>query len=133
MVRGKKSISEQLVYDILSEINYKYKTNPIKLISSLMSKLLVVSEVRSKKYAGTSRPTPTITPSHRRIPLGIRLFRDAIHNRSENTLKQRILVELNNLYEGRGEALKKRNQIHQQVEFNRANIRGKKIRKNYKW
>jgi len=133
MTRGNKSNSEELLYHVLSELNYQYRKDPVVLIEKMIKQLIVIAEVRSKKRGGTSRLVPTPTPQHRQIPLGIRLFREAVRIRPERTFKQRILGEAMNLYQGRGESLKKRNNIHYQVEINRANVSGKKTRRHYRW
>lgn len=133
MTRGNKSNSEELLYHVLSELNYQYRKDPVVLIEKMIKQLIVIAEVRSKKRGGTSRLVPTPTPQHRQIPLGIRLFREAVRIRPERTFKQRTLGEAMNLYQGRGESLKKRNNIHYQVEINRANVSGKKTRRHYRW
>lgn len=133
MIQGKKSKSEKLLSKALSELNYRYKIEPLNLIENLMRKLVVIAEVRSSKQRGTARLIPTPTPEHRQIPLGLRLFRDVVRTRPENTQEERFLVEVQNIHEGRGDSLKKRNMIHQQVELNRANYRSHKIRRHYRW
>lgn len=133
MIQGKKSKSEKLLCEVLSELNHRHRIEPVNLINNLMGKLIVVAEVRSSKQRGTARLIPTPTPEHRQMPLGLRLFRDVVKTRPESTQKERFLVEIQNIHEGRGDSLKKRNMIHQQVELNRANYRSHKIRRHYRW
>jgi len=60
-----------------------------------------------------------VRPS-RRMALSMRWIREAARKRSEKSMDQRLATELIEASEGRGAAMKKREEVHRMAEANKA-------------
>ena len=56
----------------------------------------------------------------RRMALAMRWIRDAARGRGEKSMQQRLASELSEAAEGRGGAMKKREEVHRMAEANKA-------------
>ncbi len=65
------------------------------------------------------QPSVEVRPI-RRMALAMRWLREAAHKRSEKSMGQRLANELMEAAEGRGGAVKKRDEVHRMAEANKA-------------
>ena len=69
---------------------------------------------------GANYQVPVEVRPSRRLALSMRWLRDAARKRSEKSMAQRLANELLEASEGRGAAMKKREEVHRMAEANKA-------------
>jgi small subunit ribosomal protein S7 len=77
-------------------------------------------EVRSRRVGGATYQVPVEVRSVRRQALGIRWLISAARERNEKTMTERLSAELLDASNNRGNAVKKREDVHRMAEANRA-------------
>ena len=120
MVSGKKSVAEQIVYGALSIVEKKTGKAPIEVFEEVLSRVKPVVEVKSRRVGGASYQVPAEVRPTRRTALAMRWLRDAARKRGEKSMSLRLAGELLDALEGRGGALKKRDEVHRMAEANKA-------------
>ena len=120
MVSGKKSVAEQIVYGALSIVEKKTGKAPIEVFEEVLSRVKPVVEVKSRRVGGASYQVPVEVRPTRRTALAMRWLRDAASKRGEKSMSLRLAGELLDALEGRGGALKKRDEVHRMAEANKA-------------
>ena len=120
MVSGKKSVAEQIVYGALSIVEKKTGKAPIEVFEEVLSRVKPVVEVKSRRVGGASYQVPVEVRPTRRTALAMRWLRDAARKRGEKSMSLRLAGELLDVLEGRGGALKKRDEVHRMAEANKA-------------
>lgn len=120
MISGKKSVAEQIVYGALSIVEKKTGKAPIEVFEEVLSRVKPVVEVKSRRVGGASYQVPVEVRPTRRTALAMRWLRDAARKRGEKSMSLRLAGELLDVLEGRGGALKKRDEVHRMAEANKA-------------
>jgi small subunit ribosomal protein S7 len=105
MIGGKKSVAERIIYGALEQIQNNVKP---------------VVEVKSRRVGGANYQVPVEVRPIRRMALAMRWIRDAARGRSEKSMQGRLATELTEASEGRGGAMKKREEVHRMAEANKA-------------
>jgi small subunit ribosomal protein S7 len=77
-------------------------------------------EVKSRRVGGANYQVPVEVRPSRRLALAMRWLREAAKKRSEKSMAQRLANELLEAAEGRGGAMKKRDEVHRMAEANKA-------------
>ena len=85
-----------------------------------MKKVKPKLEVRSRRVGGATYQVPVEVRPERRQALAIRWLAAAAGGRNENTMRERLAGELMDASQGRGNAVKKREDTHKMAEANRA-------------
>ena len=120
MYEGKKSVAESIVYGALEVIEGKTKSNPIGVFEQALDNVMPSVEVRSRRVGGATYQVPVEVRSVRRQALGIRWIITAARERNEKTMTERLSAELLDASNNRGNAVKKREDVHRMAEANRA-------------
>ena len=120
MIQGKKSVAEAIVYGALEAIEGKTKSDPIKVFEQALDNVMPSIEVRSRRVGGATYQVPVEVRTVRRQALGIRWIIIAARERSEKTMTDRLSAELLDASNNRGNAVKKREDVHKMAEANRA-------------
>ena len=120
MYDGKKSAAENIVYGALGTIEAKTKQSPITVFEQALDNVMPTIEVRSRRVGGATYQVPVEVRSVRRQALGIRWIISAARERNEKTMPERLSAELLDASNGRGNAVKKREDVHRMAEANRA-------------
>jgi small subunit ribosomal protein S7 len=120
MYQGKKSAAEQIVYGALEEISKKGRRPAPELFHEALENVAPSVEVRSRRVGGATYQVPVEVRPERRQALAIRWLIGAARARSENTMKDKLAAELLDAANGRGSAVKKREDTHRMAEANRA-------------
>ncbi|MCP1343472.1 30S ribosomal protein S7, partial [Halomonas sp. FL8] len=77
-------------------------------------------EVKSRRVGGATYQVPVEVRPSRRQALAMRWLVDAARNRGEKTMVQRLAGEMLDASEGKGAAVKKREDVHRMAEANKA-------------
>jgi small subunit ribosomal protein S7 len=120
MHHGKKSVAEGIVYGALTIIEGKTKQNPLGVFEQALDNVMPSIEVRSRRVGGATYQVPVEVRSSRRQALGIRWIISAARDRNEKTMTERLSAELLDASNNRGNAVKKREDVHKMAEANRA-------------
>ncbi len=120
MVDGKKSTAEKIVYEALDVLARKTNEEPVIALENSIKSLTPVLEVRSRRVGGATYQVPVEVRPERRQTLAIRWLIDTARKRSERTMTDRLAAELMDAANGRGAAVKKREDTLRMAEANRA-------------
>ncbi len=120
MVDGKKSVAERIVYNALDRVEDKLKRAPIECFHEALDNVKPSLEVRSRRVGGATYQVPVEVRPERREALAIRWLITAAKNRNENTMEERLAGELADAVNGRGTAVKKREDTHKMADANKA-------------
>src|ERR1700736_4733453 len=120
MRQGKKSVAENIVYGALDIIEGKTKQNPVSVFQQALDNVMPSIEVRSRRVGGATYQVPVEGRTDRRQALGIRWIIIAARERHEQTLTERLSVELLDAPNNRENDAKKREDTHRMAEANRA-------------
>jgi small subunit ribosomal protein S7 len=120
MASGKKSVAERIVYGAFSVITKKSGKDPVEVFGLAINNVKPVVEVKSRRVGGANYQVPVEVRPSRRLALSMRWIREAARKRSEKSMDQRLATELLEASEGRGAAMKKREEVHRMAEANKA-------------
>ena len=120
MIEGKKAVAERIIYGALDQIAKKSGKNAIEVFGQALSNAKPTVEVKSRRVGGANYQVPVEVRPIRRMALAMRWLREAAHKRSEKSMGQRLANELLEASEGRGGAVKKRDEVHRMAEANKA-------------
>ncbi len=120
MVSGKKAVAERIVYGALSEIEEKGNASPLETFEKALEEIAPLVEVKSRRVGGATYQVPVEVRPSRRNALAMRWLVDSARGRSEKTMAARLAGELLDASEGRGSAVKKREDTHKMAEANKA-------------
>ncbi|HFC6388765.1 TPA: 30S ribosomal protein S7 [Neisseria bacilliformis] len=121
MVDGKKSVAERIVYGALEQIAKKVQgKEAIEVFNEAIANAKPVVEVKSRRVGGANYQVPVEVRPSRRLALAMRWVRDAARKRGEKSMDLRLAGELIDAAEGRGGAMKKREEVHRMAEANKA-------------
>ena len=92
----------------------------MEVFNLAMNNVKPVVEVKSRRVGGANYQVPVEVRPVRRMALAMRWIRDAARGRSEKSMQGRLASELAEAAEGRGGAMKKRDEVHRMAEANKA-------------
>jgi len=120
MVSGKKSVAEKIVYGALDQMAAKQGGDPIELFDAALEAIQPMVEVKSRRVGGATYQVPVEVRPSRRTALAMRWLVDAARGRGEKSMAQRLANEMMDAAEGKGAAVKKREDVHRMAEANKA-------------
>lgn len=123
MWRGKKNVARRIVYeaiDILIKKNNGDQNKGLTVFFKAFDQLIPAVEVRPRRVGGSVYQIPMEVRPDRARALAMRWLIGAAKTRSDKTMGQRLANELVEAYEGRGNAIKKKIDVHRMAEANRA-------------
>ncbi|WP_028671299.1 30S ribosomal protein S7 [Saccharospirillum impatiens] len=121
MYDGKKSVAERIVYGALDIVQEKKSDqDPIAMFETALDSIAPMVEVKSRRVGGATYQVPVEVRPSRREALAMRWLVDAARKRGEKSMGQRLAGELLDAAEGKGAAIKKREDVHRMAEANKA-------------
>ena len=120
MTRGKKSVAERIVYGALETIKSKSGKDPIEVFNQAVQNVKPIVEVKSRRVGGANYQVPVEVRPVRRVALAMRWLKESARKRGEKSMAARLANELLEASEGRGGAMKKRDEVHRMAEANKA-------------
>jgi len=120
MVDGKKAVAEGIVYGALEVVKTRFKEDPVEVFKKAMDNVKPKLEVKSRRVGGANFQVPVEVRPVRRVALAMRWLREAARKRGEKSMGARLAGELIDASEGRGGAVKKREEVHRMAEANKA-------------
>ncbi len=120
MDSGKKSVAERIIYGAFESITKKCGKDPLEVFNQALQNSRPMVEVKSRRVGGANFQVPVEVRPVRRTALAMRWLREAARKRGEKSMGQRLAAELLEASEGRGGAVKKREEVHRMAEANKA-------------
>ena len=120
MLSGKKSVAEYIIYGAFSQIQTKTGKDPLEIFAAAIGNCKPMVEVKSRRVGGANYQVPVEVRPVRRMALSMRWLREAANKRGEKSMALRLAGELLDAAEGRGGAMKKRDEVHRMAEANKA-------------
>jgi small subunit ribosomal protein S7 len=120
MKAGKKAVAERIVYGALDIVAKKGGKDALDVFSTALNNVKPMVEVKSRRVGGANFQVPVEVRPARRSALSMRWIRDAARKRGEKSMGARLANELMEAAEGRGGAVKKREEVHRMAEANKA-------------
>jgi len=117
---GKKSVAEKIFYRSMDIIANKTKEDPILIFKRAIENCKPTLEVKSRRVGGATYQVPVEVRPERRTSLAIRWIIKAARERSEKGMVQKLVAEIIDAFNGRGSAIKKRDDTHKMAEANKA-------------
>lgn len=120
MLHGKKSSAASLVYEALEQAAKKTGADPIEVFNKAIDNVAPAVEVRSRRVGGATYQVPMPVRIERKEMLAMRWMIESARNRSGKQTADLLSDELIAAYNGEGEAIKMRDNVHKMAEANRA-------------
>ena len=120
MDSGKKSVAERIIYGAFESISKKGGKDPLEVFNQALQNARPMVEVKSRRVGGANFQVPVEVRPVRRTALAMRWLREAARKRGEKSMGARLAAELIEASEGRGGAVKKREEVHRMAEANKA-------------
>jgi small subunit ribosomal protein S7 len=133
MDHGKKGVAERAIYEALDILaqkassrgeakadGQKAEVDPLELFHRALNNIKPMVEVRSRRVGGATYQVPTEVRAERAQALAIRWLVDAANQRTERGIASKVGMELLDALNGRGNAMKKREDVHRMAEANKA-------------
>ena len=120
MYDGKKTIAEKIVYDAINKLQSKAKEEPMKIFNTAINNIKPTIEVRSRRVGGATYQVPVEVKQKRSQALALRWLIEASKKRKNKIMSDKICFELFDAYEGKGSAIKKKEDTHRMAESNKA-------------
>ena len=120
MVDGKKSKAEKIFYDAIDIMEQRSGQPGVQVFETALNNAKPALEVKSRRVGGASYQVPVEVRPGRRTALGLRWLVDFSRARNERTMEARLAGEIVDALQGRGAALKKKDDTHRMAEANKA-------------
>lgn len=150
MRKGKKSLAEHIVYDALNEAAKRMhkdkhgkkeesgdetgsgtaggagKLKPasnkeaLDILDKALNNVRPTVEVKSRRVGGATYQVPVEVDPARGLALAMRMLTKAAKARAEKTMVSRLAAEIMDAIQGRGAAVKERDDMHRMAKANQA-------------
>ncbi|MDD3668735.1 MAG: 30S ribosomal protein S7 [Alphaproteobacteria bacterium] len=120
MYEGKKGVAEAILYGAMAELEAKIKKPALEIFKEALNNVKPQVEVRSRRVGGATYQVPSEVRPERQQALAIRWIIGAARARSEHTMDARLFSELQDAYNNRGTAVRKREDTHRMADANKA-------------
>ncbi len=120
MVSGKKAVAERIVYGALDIVQKRQSKDPLEVFEAALDGIAPMVEVKSRRVGGATYQVPVEVRPARRAALAMRWLVDYSRARGEKSMVQRLAGEMMDAADGKGAAVKKREDVHRMAEANKA-------------
>jgi small subunit ribosomal protein S7 len=146
MRKGKKSLAETIVYNALTDASRRLKKDKhgkkddaensdssdagklkfasdkdaLEILDKALNGVRPTVEVKSRRVGGATYQVPVEVDSARGLALAMRMLTKAAKARAEKTMVARLAAEMLDAIQGRGAAVKERDDMHRMAKANQA-------------
>jgi small subunit ribosomal protein S7 len=120
MVHGKKAVAEKIVYGAFDAVSSKSDKDPLELFEKALEAIQPMVEVKSRRVGGATYQVPVEVRPARQTALAMRWLVEFSRKRGEKSMALRLAGEIMDASEGKGAAVKKREDVHRMAEANKA-------------
>ncbi len=121
MYGGKKTTAQRIVYGAFEEITAKNPTsNPLEILQRAVDNAKPRLEVKARRVGGATYQVPLEVPVDRQFALALRWLVDFADARKGVPMKVALASEILDAYQGQGNAIRKRDDVHKMAQANKA-------------
>jgi small subunit ribosomal protein S7 len=121
MVSGKKSLAQRIVYGAFDQLAEKNPTvNPMEILQRAVDNAKPRLEVKARRVGGATYQVPIEVSSDRQFSLALRWLVDFADARKGIPMKEALAAEILEAYQGQGNAIRKRDEVHKMAQANKA-------------
>ena len=120
MLSGKKAVAEGILYGALDVIQERFKEDPLEVFRKALDNVKPKLEVKSRRVGGATYQVPLEIPSDRQNALALRWIVDFADARKGMPMKAALAAEILEAYQGQGNAIRKRDEVHKMAQANKA-------------
>jgi small subunit ribosomal protein S7 len=118
---GEKSVAQRIVYGAFDQIVAKNAgANPLEVLQRAVDNAKPRLEVKARRVGGATYQVPMEVPVDRQLSLAVRWLVDFADARKGTPLKQALAGEILEAYQGQGNAIRKRDEVHKMAQANKA-------------
>jgi small subunit ribosomal protein S7 len=117
---GKKSVAEGIFYDALNLVADRAKEDALGVFKRALEQVKPMVEVRSRRVGGATYQVPVEVRPQRRNALAMRWLVQNARSRPEKSMMEKLAGEILDAANGRGGAIKKKEDTHRMAEANKA-------------
>jgi small subunit ribosomal protein S7 len=121
MWQGKRSTAEGIFYEALTKVQEKGGgDDALKLFTKAVENAKPLLEVKTRRVGGANYQVPVEVNADRRTSLAIRWLLTYARGRAERGMVDKLSNELLDAANGKGAAIKKKEDVHRMAEANKA-------------
>lgn len=120
MKKGKKSLSEKILYSTMEKIKNNKNQDPIEIIKKSIENITPKVELKSRRIGGATYQIPIEINEERGKSLAIKILIKSARSRNEKKMINKLQNEIMDAYNNIGNSVKKKEEIHKMAEANKA-------------
>jgi small subunit ribosomal protein S7 len=121
MSSGKKSTAQRIVYGAFENIAEKNPaTTPLEILQRAVDNAKPRLEIKPRRVGGATYQVPVEVASERQFALALRWLVDFADARKGIPMKAALAAEILEAYQGQGNAIRKRDEVHKMAQANKA-------------
>lgn len=120
MRRGKRSLSQRIIYKALDILSQKTKSEPNDIFKKAVKNVTPLVKVKARRIGGSTYQVPVEVGHFEGESLGSRWIIQAARKRSGKTMSDKLAQELIDAANNQGAAFKKKEDTHKMAEANKA-------------
>jgi small subunit ribosomal protein S7 len=120
LLNGKKSLSQNIIYEVLKKIQKSSKQDPIEVLKKSVYNATPVVEIKSRRIGGAIYQVPIEVKKERGSSLALKFIIKSARNRPGKNMVSKLENEIMDAYNNIGNSVKKKDEIHKMAEANKA-------------
>lgn len=120
MLDGKKDLAARIVYEAIEQAGEQLNVEPLVVFETALKNVAPTIEVRSRRVGGATFQVPMPVRTERKEMLATRWIINSARSRNGKDMSTLLMTELVSAFNGEGEAIKMRDNVHKMAEANRA-------------
>ncbi len=118
---GQKSVAQRIVYGAFDQIVTKNPSaNPMEVLQRAVDNAKPRLEVKARRVGGATYQVPVEVPPDRQMALAMRWLVNFADARKGITMKEALAAEILDAFQGQGNAIRKRDEVHKMAQANKA-------------
>ena len=118
---GKKSTAQRIVYGAFDQLVEKNPvSNPVEVLQRAVDNAKPRIETKARRVGGATYQVPLEVTNDRQVSLAMRWMVDFADARKGMPMKEALAAEILEAYQGQGNAIRKRDEVHKMAQANKA-------------
>ena len=118
---GKKSLAQRIVYGTFDRIVEKNpNASALEILQRAVDNAKPRLEVKARRVGGATYQVPLEVTPDRQLALAFRWLVDFADSRKGVPMKEALAAEIMDAYQGQGNAIRKRDEVHKMAQANKA-------------
>ena len=118
---GKKSTAQRIVYGAFDRLSEKNPaSNPVEVLQRAVDNAKPRIETKARRVGGATYQVPLEVSGDRQMSLALRWLVDFADARKGQPLSEALAAEILEAYQGQGNAIRKRDEVHKMAQANKA-------------